>query len=324
MAAAGSRSGTCAASRAIRSYRKSNSERGRRPLAPPSALDVSLTALSGVGPKLAEAAAEAGIATLGDLLMRFPHSHRDRTIVPVAELEPGHSGTVRVEVLHNRRLCRRGLMITSVKVGDDSDSLPGLRGSTNLGSHRSFSRAQPSCLDGLARQTRFPRLGIRAPVRRPLGFAVFRPRREGNRETSLCSCPPGHRATEGVPDREAGRAGHRGAEPGRGAARCWSSARRGLATVADAVKAVHFPAGEEDVMGAGAARVRRALSLPSRCWPPASGHTAPSARRPVWASQASWSPDGSARCPSSRPPASLPHSTRSMPTSIPASRWRGC
>src|SRR5829696_6673975 len=65
----------------------------------PSTLDVSLTALSGVGPKLAEAAVEAGIATLGDLLLRFPHSHRDRTVVPVAELEPGGSGTIRVEVL---------------------------------------------------------------------------------------------------------------------------------------------------------------------------------------------------------------------------------
>ena len=33
--------------------------------------------------------------TVGDLLLRFPHSHRDRTVVPVAELEPGDSGTVR-------------------------------------------------------------------------------------------------------------------------------------------------------------------------------------------------------------------------------------
>src|SRR3954454_12559123 len=91
----------------------------------PSALDVSLTSLSGVGPKLAEAAAEAGIATLGDLLLRFPHSHRDRTVVPVAELKPGDSGTVRVEVLGAtpRPFRKRGLSITSVKVGDESGSL---------------------------------------------------------------------------------------------------------------------------------------------------------------------------------------------------------
>ena len=38
----------------------------------PSVLEVSITSLAGVGPKLAAAAAEAGIATLGDLLLRFP------------------------------------------------------------------------------------------------------------------------------------------------------------------------------------------------------------------------------------------------------------
>ena len=48
----------------------------------PSVLDVSIEALDGVGPKLAAAAAEAGIHTVGDVLFRFPHSHRDRTIQP--------------------------------------------------------------------------------------------------------------------------------------------------------------------------------------------------------------------------------------------------
>jgi ATP-dependent DNA helicase RecG len=88
----------------------------------PSALDVSLSALRGVGPKLAEAAKEAGISTIGDLLLRFPHSHRDRTVVPVASLEPGQAGTIEVEVLGStpRPFRRRGLSITSVKVGDDS------------------------------------------------------------------------------------------------------------------------------------------------------------------------------------------------------------
>ena len=68
---------------------------------------------------------EAGISTLGDLLLRFPHSHRDRTVVPVAELEPGAQGTVEVEVLGNapRPFRRRGLSIISVKVGDESGSL---------------------------------------------------------------------------------------------------------------------------------------------------------------------------------------------------------
>jgi len=88
----------------------------------PSVLDVSLQALEGVGPKTAEAAAEAGVATVGDLLLRFPHSHRDRTVVPVASLEPGRKGTIAVEVLGStpRPFRRRGLSIVGVKVGDDS------------------------------------------------------------------------------------------------------------------------------------------------------------------------------------------------------------
>jgi ATP-dependent DNA helicase RecG len=88
----------------------------------PSALDVSVQALAGVGPKLAEAAAEAGIRTIWDLLMRLPHSHRDRQIRPLAALEPGETGTVLVEVLgaKPRPFRKRRLTIVGVKVGDDS------------------------------------------------------------------------------------------------------------------------------------------------------------------------------------------------------------
>jgi ATP-dependent DNA helicase RecG len=91
----------------------------------PSALDISLEALNGVGPKLAEAAVEARIRTIGDLLLRFPRSHRDRTVVPVATLEPGKRVTILVDVLGARPSAfrRRGLSILSVKVGDDSGSI---------------------------------------------------------------------------------------------------------------------------------------------------------------------------------------------------------
>jgi ATP-dependent DNA helicase RecG len=91
----------------------------------PSALDVSLQALEGVGPKLAETAAEAGLATVGDLLTRFPHRHRDRQIVPVASLEPTQQATIAVEVLANasRPFRRKGLSILSVKVGDESGTV---------------------------------------------------------------------------------------------------------------------------------------------------------------------------------------------------------
>jgi ATP-dependent DNA helicase RecG len=91
----------------------------------PRALDVSLQALEGVGPKLAEVAADAGIATVGDLLTRFPRRHRDRQIVPVAALEPKQQATIAVEVLGNapRPFRKRGLSIVGVKVGDESGAV---------------------------------------------------------------------------------------------------------------------------------------------------------------------------------------------------------
>ncbi|HEX6753327.1 MAG TPA: hypothetical protein VF093_07065, partial [Solirubrobacterales bacterium] len=86
---------------------------------------MSLQALEGVGPKTAEAAVAAGIPTVGDLLLRFPHRHRDLTVVPVASLEQKQNATISVEVLANagRPFRRRGLSILSVKVGDDSGSV---------------------------------------------------------------------------------------------------------------------------------------------------------------------------------------------------------
>ena len=88
----------------------------------PSVLDASLQALDGVGPKLAEAAAAAGIRTVGDVLTRFPHRHRDRTVQLLAAVEEGRQATVLVEVLGSKpRPFRKGrISITSVKVGDES------------------------------------------------------------------------------------------------------------------------------------------------------------------------------------------------------------
>jgi ATP-dependent DNA helicase RecG len=94
-------------------------------IARPSVLDASLKALDGVGPRLAEAAREAGLATVGDLLLRFPHAHRDRTVVPIASLEVGRQATVLADVLvdPSRPFRRGGLSILTVKVGDDSGSV---------------------------------------------------------------------------------------------------------------------------------------------------------------------------------------------------------
>jgi ATP-dependent DNA helicase RecG len=91
----------------------------------PSVLEVGLEALDGVGPKLAEAARAAGIATVGDLLYRFPHSHRDRQIRQLGTLESGETGTVLVTVMGNPpRPFRKGkLTMVGVKVADETGSV---------------------------------------------------------------------------------------------------------------------------------------------------------------------------------------------------------
>ncbi|MFN8162360.1 MAG: ATP-dependent DNA helicase RecG [Solirubrobacterales bacterium] len=91
----------------------------------PSVLDVSIQALDGVGPKLAEAAAEAGIVIVGDLLYRVPHSYRDRADVrALADLEPGEEATVLVEVTGSqpRPFRRSRITILTAKVSDESGS----------------------------------------------------------------------------------------------------------------------------------------------------------------------------------------------------------
>jgi ATP-dependent DNA helicase RecG len=86
---------------------------------------MSLQALEGVGPKTAEAAEATGIATIADLLLRFPHRHRDLTVVQIASLEPKEQATIVVEVRGNapRPFRRRRLTIVGVKVGDESGSV---------------------------------------------------------------------------------------------------------------------------------------------------------------------------------------------------------
>ncbi|MFL5872939.1 MAG: ATP-dependent DNA helicase RecG [Solirubrobacterales bacterium] len=89
----------------------------------PSVLEVSLGALRGIGPKTAEAAAEAGLRTIGDLLFHVPRRHRDLRIRELADVSPGETATVQVEVQGSQpRPFRRGrLRMVSVKVGDTTD-----------------------------------------------------------------------------------------------------------------------------------------------------------------------------------------------------------
>jgi ATP-dependent DNA helicase RecG len=203
----------------------------------PSALDVSIQALEGVGPKLAEAAAEAGIGTIGDLLLRFPHSHRERQIIPVASLEPGRQATIVVEVLGNppRPFRRRGLTILGVKVGDES------------GTVRATWFNQPWVAQKLTQGT--PILLTGSLDKRGFRVAEYE---FGDGDPSV-GLVPVHPATEQL-------------KPQR--LRQWLEqvidqvanvveplparlrVRRGLAGAADAVKATHFPESEEEVESA--------------------------------------------------------------------------
>jgi len=91
----------------------------------PGSLERPLTVLPGVGPKLAASAAEAGIETIGDLLLRVPHSYRDRSEVrPLGELKLGEQATILAEVRKAtlKRPRRRGLTIVEATVADDSGS----------------------------------------------------------------------------------------------------------------------------------------------------------------------------------------------------------
>ncbi len=86
----------------------------------PSVLEQGLGALKGVGPKTAEAAAAAGLRTVGDLLYHVPRRHRDLRVRQLGDLKPGETATIHVEVQGSQpRPFRKGrLRMVSVKVGD--------------------------------------------------------------------------------------------------------------------------------------------------------------------------------------------------------------
>jgi ATP-dependent DNA helicase RecG len=223
----------------------------------PSVLEVSIGGLAGVGPKLSAAAAEAGIHTVGDVLYRFPHSHRDRTIQPLADLDDGQTGTVLVEVLgvKPRPFRRPGLTITSVKVGDESGhtkatwfNQPWVAEKLNPGarllitgkfSKRGLGVTEYELLPDAGGEGEGPRTDALArpqdpPPRqdpRPGSFVPVHPATEALkaqriRDWAEQACRWAPNAIEGLP-----------AE---------LRARRGLPAVADAIRTAHFPETPEE------------------------------------------------------------------------------
>jgi len=204
----------------------------------PSVLDASLKAVDGVGPRLAEAAAEAGIASVGDLLLRFPHKHRDRTVVPVSSLEVGRQATIGVEVLADARrpFRKRGLSILTVKVGDDT------------GSVRATWFNQPWLTPKLTAGSRWLLTGSKD--KRGFRVSEYEALATGPPADGAGALVPVHRATEALKAQRIRQWVEQAMqwvgnviEPLPAELRV----RRELAGAADAVEAMHFPAAEEDV-----------------------------------------------------------------------------
>lgn len=89
----------------------------------PERLGLSLGELSGIGPKLASQAEEAGVETIFDLLWRVPRAYGevpDR--IALDRLRPGEPAIVAVELLGARtvRVRRRGFSVIEARVADDS------------------------------------------------------------------------------------------------------------------------------------------------------------------------------------------------------------
>ena len=68
---------------------------------PTSAIDMPVTALAGVGPKVAEQLAQLGIARIFDLLLHLPRDYEDRSrLVSIAELGHGQAALIIGRVVH--------------------------------------------------------------------------------------------------------------------------------------------------------------------------------------------------------------------------------
>jgi ATP-dependent DNA helicase RecG len=218
----------------------------------PSALDAPLQSIAGAGPKLSEAAAEVGVSTLGDLLLRVPHTYRDRSKVgKLAELRIGEEATVMVEVRSAklRPTRRRRLTIVEARVADDSGSAV----ATWFNQRWLIDRLEPGVRLLLVGQ--LDKRGFRVSEHEFVTDA------KGSVPTGIhtTGLVPVHPATEKLrPQRlrewvwqAVGLARHE-LEPLPAELR----ARRQLAAAADAIVAVHFPTGEDDV-----ATARRRLAF---------------------------------------------------------------
>ncbi len=203
----------------------------------PSRLDAPIGSIRGAGPRLSAAAAQLGIETVGDLLWHVPHRHLDRSDVrKLAELRKGEQATVEVEVrsARVRPTRRRGLRIVEASVADSSGPATAVW----------FNQAWLA--DRLAAGTR---LLLSGKLDRA-GFRVteheFVDDRSGMHTVGLV---PVHPAGEGLAPRRIREWAWRALASARHAIEPLPAelrARRGLAGIADALVAAHFPERVED------------------------------------------------------------------------------
>ena len=225
----------------------------------PSLLTASVQTLKGAGPKLAAAAADMGLGSVGDILLHIPHSYRDRAEPrKLAELRIGEEATVEVDVrsARVRPTRRRGLVIVEATVADDS------------GPAKAVWFNQAWLVDRLTQGTRLllfgklDRSGFRVEAHEVLGA--------GGPATGIhtTGIVPVHPASERLRAQRL----REWAWQARPLACCAIEplpaelrARRGLASAADALTAAHFPESLDEAEEAQAApRLRGAVPASGR------------------------------------------------------------
>jgi len=223
----------------------------------PSRLAAPISSLRGAGPKLAAAAAEIGLETVGDLLWHVPHGYRDRAGVrPAGELRIGEEATVLVGVRSTRvrPTRRRNLRILEAAVADASGPLKAvwfnqawLADRLREGTHvllsgkleRSGFRVEAH---EIVRASGAPKpkpgrgVGIHTTGLVPVHPATERLRASRIREWAWQAVALARDAIEPLP--------------------AVLRARRGLAPIGDAIRAAHFPESRDE---AAAARERLAF-----------------------------------------------------------------
>ncbi|HSI79575.1 MAG TPA: ATP-dependent DNA helicase RecG [Solirubrobacterales bacterium] len=230
---------------------------GLRSAPRPSRLEAPISSLRGAGPKLAAAAAEIGLETVGDVVWHVPHGYRDRERVrPAGELRIGEQATVLVEVrsARVRPTRRRNLRILEASVVDASGALKAVW----FNQAWLAERLRPGThvlLSGKLERSGF-RVEAHEIVRAPGAGPPDRSQGVGIHTTGLV---PVHPATERLrPNRirewawQGVRLACDAIEPLPAGLR----ARRRLPGVADALRAAHFP-----LSRAAAARARERLAF---------------------------------------------------------------